>query len=608
MSCADANFRGAVGTPRPTTFTRSSSGLHFAKNSDGGRFALFSEPGTAIIAWPVNKQPPTIQNPSPVEQPKQRKPAKAVTTAKAPEISHKRILLQNLFAIDLRSLALFRVLLALLLLIDLAIRVTDLKAMYTDDGMFPRAEILQRITTVWNWSFHFASGAASYQAILFGIAGIFALAVAAGFATRIATIGSWLMLVSIHHRVPAVLSGAEILLRMLLFWAMFLPLGAAWSVDGWRAKRKGKVTAHPGAFVLSIGSAAILLQVALMYLFSAIFKSNGQWFHGQALSGILSHDFFASPPAASLLRFPTLLKYLTWTTLGLEWAALFLLFSPRWTGRIRLATICALSAMHIGIGICLEVGLFSYVSIAGLSLFLPAAFWNSRLFARFRSRDANIPVGAPRDLRNQAATKKQSPLAYAIQGFAVLAFVYIVALNINSFSTHPLASLDPEDFRFMRTGLGLSQNWGMFGEVPSMDGWYVARAKLRDGSLVDLLRHGAALDWKRPAVPARIYPNYYWHKLFREMAYFDDQGFQVWRAPVAQYLCRNWNARNPAAKEVADFEFIFCIIEKERAANTGPPRLYRRQLVRLDFLPGHDQPLVSGYTDAPKSGSGSGTP
>src|SRR5262249_32796784 len=151
-------------------------------------------------------------------------------SAKRSEISRKSSLLQNLFAIDLRSLALFRVLLALLLLADLAIRATDLNAMYTDDGMFPRAEISQRITTVWNWSFHFASGASWYQAILFGISGVLALALAAGFATRIATIGSWLMLVSIHHRVPAVLSGAEILLRMLLFWAMFLPLGATWSV------------------------------------------------------------------------------------------------------------------------------------------------------------------------------------------------------------------------------------------------------------------------------------------------------------------------------------------------------------------------------------------
>jgi hypothetical protein len=493
-------------------------------------------------------------------------------------------------------------LLALLLLADLAIRATDLSAMYTDAGMFPRAEIWNRITSAWNWSLHFASGASWYQAVLFGISGVLALALAVGCATRVATIASWVMVVSIHHRAPGILSGAEILLRMLLFWAMFLPLGAAWAVDSWRAQGKGRVPLNSRETrVLSVASAAVLLQMGLMYLFSAIFKSNAQWFHGQALAGILAHDFYALPPAAWLLRFPGLLKVLTWTVLVVEWAAPLLLFSPRWTGRVRLAAICVLAAMHIGIGICLEVGIFSYVSLAGLSLFLPAEFWNNRFLARFGHR-----VEQPeRDLRiRQSAVIRNPHLPYVAQGLCLLALIYVLTLNLNSISSHPLASLQPENFRVFRTGLGLSQNWGMFGEIPSMDGWYVARAKLRDGSVVDLLRNGAALDWKRPEFPARLFPNHFWHKLFREMAYFDDQGFQVYRAPVAQYLCRNWNARNPPAKEVAEFEFIFCVIEKERPTDASAPRLFRRQLVRLDFMPGNDQPVVSGFTDAPSSGFG----
>lgn len=571
----------------------------------------------AIIPALVKKQLLTDQNQSVAGRSKQAKQAKVVASAKRSEISHQKNRLRNVFGIDPRSLALFRVFIALLLLVDLAIRATDLNAMYTDEGMFPRTEIWRRITSVWNWSFHFASGAAWYQAILFGLAGVLALALAAGFATRVATIGSWLMVVSIHHRAPGILSGAEILLRMLLFWSMFLPLGAAWSVDSSRAKRKGRVTPHSdGTCVLSVASAAVLLQMGLMYLFSAIFKSNAQWFHGQALAGIMAHDFYALPPAAYLLRFPGLLKVMTWAILAVEWAAPLVLFCPKWTGRLRLAGICVLAVMHIGIGICLEVGLFSYVSLAGLSLFLPAEFWNSRLLARFWRRSVpgeavgaglrrggepkvGLPT-APYLRTKQVATKKDPSLAYAAQGLCLLALLYVLALNLNSFSTHPLAPLESDDWRFLRTGLGLSQSWGMFGEIPSMDGWYVARAKLRDGSLVDLLRHGAALDWKRPEFPARMYPNHFWHKLFREMTYFDDQGFQVYRAPVAQYLCRHWNARNPAAKEVAEFEFIFCVLDKEHAAATPVPRIFRRQLVRLDFTPGNDQPVVSGYTDAPQ--------
>ena len=109
--------------------------------------------------------------------------------------------------------------------------------MYTDEGMFQRGEISYRVTTIWNWSLHFGSGSSNYQAVLFGIGAILGLALLVGFETRLATIGSWLLLVSLHHRVPPILSGADILLRMLLFWGMFLPLGKVWSIDRLREKR-----------------------------------------------------------------------------------------------------------------------------------------------------------------------------------------------------------------------------------------------------------------------------------------------------------------------------------------------------------------------------------
>src|SRR4030095_15198657 len=101
------------------------------------------------------------------------------------------------------------------------------------------------------------SGSSGYQVMLLGIAIVLATALLAGFETRLATIGSWLMLVSIHHRVPPILSGAEILLRMLLFWSMFLPLQQMWSLDRRREKRRSGNL--PEGRVLSVASAAILL-------------------------------------------------------------------------------------------------------------------------------------------------------------------------------------------------------------------------------------------------------------------------------------------------------------------------------------------------------------
>jgi hypothetical protein len=466
-----------------------------------------------------------------------------------------------------------------LLLVDLAIRATDLKVMYTDEGMFPRAEICRLATNIWNWSFHFGSGTWAYQAMLFGLAAVLALALCLGWETRLATIGSWLMLVSQHHRVPPILSGAEILLRMLLFWAMFLPLGRVWSLDGWWERRRTPAALRGAeAYIVSVASAAILLQMGLMYLFSAFFKSNLIWWRGEAIGGIMAHDFYASPLGTYLLQFPGLLKGMTWATLALEWLAPLLLFFPIRTAQVRLGIIAALAVMHVGIGLCLEVGLFSHVAMAGLILFLPAEFWNSPWLARFSRSSKPVPslVGAERKIM-------PGRFFYVTQGLCLLILIYVFAVNLNGLRNHPLAPLSPERWKPLTTAFGLGQRWGMFESIPSKDGWYVARAKLNDGAEVDLLRQGAAVSWKKPEFPARLYPNHFWQKLFREMAYDDEQGFQLLRAPVAEFLCRSWNARNGPRKQIADFEFIYCTANKGPVLASSMPQISREQLFHLDW-------------------------
>jgi len=484
--------------------------------------------------------------------------------------------LREIFSIDPRSLALFRIAIALILLTDLAIRAADLHVMYTDDGMFPRAEIRRLYSSMWNWSFHFASGSWGLQAALFGIAAAFALALLAGFHTRMAVIGSWLLLISIHHRVPPILSGAEILLRMLLFWAMFLPLGRGWSLDRWLGKRRHRSAAGShDARVVSMASAAILLQMAVMYLFSAIFKSNVQWTGGEALAGILAHDFYGSVAGAWLLQYPGFLNVLTRLTLVLEWAAPLLLFCPG-SAALRLAAMGALTLMHAGIAIFLEVGLFPYVALAGLTLFLPPAFWN-RLLLRHRS-------SSTRSVPDSANSGKAFPplLHDPAQRVCLVLFACVVAINLNSLPGQPLKSLSPEKWTPLTRGLGFSQYWGVFDTVPSKDGWYVAWAKLRDGSEVDLLRKGARVTAERPPVPGRLYPNHYWQKLFREMAYEDDQGFQFFRAPAAQWLCRNWNSRNPPEKQVVEFELIYCMESRPEDPPSSSTGNSHETLLRLD--------------------------
>lgn len=489
--------------------------------------------------------------------------------------------MQGLFGIDPRSLALFRMAIGAVLLLDLAIRASDLGAMYTDEGMFSRVDICRRYTTVWNWSFHFGGGSWAYQAMLFALAAGLAVALVIGFETRLAVIGSWLMLVSLQNRVPPILNGGDGLLRMLLFWSMFLPLGCRWSVDRWRETRRGEGgIGSEDEPVVSAATAAILLQMALMYFFSAAFKSNVTWMRGEVIAGTLAHDFYAKPLGTFFLQFPTLLTVLTVGIFVLEWLGPLLLFSPGYTARIRLWVVAALVAMHLCIQATLTVGLFSLISIAGLLLFLPRRFWTSRWVGQFAK--AAVPEGS--------GAARGSPVAVAIspwharsQWLCLGLLVYVLGVNINSLPGHPLSFQPPAKSSFLRTACGLGQKWNMFDEVPSKDGWYVAWARLEDGSEVDLLRSGAVVDWNRPGYPAGTYPNHRWRKCFREMAYFDQLGYQVFRVPVARYLCRQWNDRSPADKQVAEFDFIYCMETSDKVGDSTVQVTSRERLINLNW-------------------------
>lgn len=474
-------------------------------------------------------------------------------------------MLGDLFAIDPRTLAAFRIAIGFVLLVDLGIRATDLGTMYTDQGMFPRADVLRRYTGIWNWSFHFASGSWGYQAFLFGLSGVMALALVLGCGTRWATIGSWLMAISIQNRVPPILNGGDGLLRMLLFWSMFLPTARTWSLDAWWARRRGDRAESSGDTpVVSVASAAILLQMAFMYFFSAVFKTDMTWLKGEIIAGSLAHDFYAKPWGTALLGFPLGLKALTVGVFVLEWLGPLLLFCPRFTGGVRLSIVAMLAAMHLCIEVTLTVGMFSMVSLAGLSLFLPGSLWDRLPWAR----RSGIGTEARSFLDGVGKRSKGFTAHGAAQGVCLLALLYVVVVNVTSLPGHPLSWFPTAQSSFLRTACGLGQKWNMFDEIPSKDGWYVAWAKLDDGTEVDLLRGGAPVDWNRPPFPAGMYPNHRWRKCFREMAYFDQMGYQMFRAPVASFLCRRWDAGHDGEKRVREFDFVYCM-ESESAADDG---------------------------------------
>ena len=139
--------------------------------------------------------------------------------------------IKRVFSLDYRSIAALRIIIGLTLLFDVIQRSTSLIAHYTDLGLLPRSELFRIDNYNGYWSLHFINGSPLFISILFIIAGVFALMMIVGYKTRIATIVSFIMLISIHNRNPMVLQGGDVALRVILFWMIFMPLSNRFSLD-----------------------------------------------------------------------------------------------------------------------------------------------------------------------------------------------------------------------------------------------------------------------------------------------------------------------------------------------------------------------------------------
>lgn len=481
----------------------------------------------------------------------------------------------TLFGIDPRSLACFRMALASLLLVDLALRVPDIRAFYTDQGILP-IQLIRDYYDGWRWSLYFLDGSFAFQVTLFSFAAVFAIAMLVGYRTRLATIASWIMLASLHTRMPFILNDGDVYLRVLMFWGMFLPLGQVWSLD---ARRRA-----PGSSgwrrVISVGTVAVLLQTCLVYWSTGYAKCNAGWFGGDAMCYVMGMEFYARPLGTSLLNFPILLRVMGVAAVLLELAGPTLVWLPWFTPRVRLATIACFAGLHMGIELTMMVGLFSYIAITAWIPFLPREFWESRAL---RWLSARWPVAAT-DRRAQSASAPavSTPAAAPRKAWAgrtffffgqglclgCLLFVVVWSLhrNFNWNFPQPLAP----GIGSVASLTNLGQQWQMYGVPPTGEIWYVYRARLRNGQIVDVMQGGAPIQSGKPPRIADTFWNHRWRLLHFDLLRVKSAPL---RQSIAEYMCRRWNARHGEDEQVVVLD-VYC-----RARLIGrdhPPENYQQ--------------------------------
>jgi hypothetical protein len=447
----------------------------------------------------------------------------------------------------MRSLVAFRVGLGLIVIIDLLGRMRDLRAHYTADGVFP-LDALLTLGTHATIAFHNWNDTALYQASLFCVHMIFALLLLLGWHTKIMSILVWALMISVHNRNFMILHGGDVLLRLLLFWAMFLPL----SEESRRFARGKDQQSY-----LGFASVFYALQVALLYWSAAWLKSDRAWWpDGNAVWLALNLDHLATAFGVWLRGFGEHLRWLSISVLALEYTGPFLLLAP-WAW-IRFFGVVLLAGMQMGFGLGLDLALFPWISVLATVPFLPREFWDllDRRFARLRG----LRVLRPKRLLTKIPPRIDQIAKACVTG--ALVYVACIVLWINLKHDKIIHKPIPDILSKTASYLRIDQYWNMFAPFPYLDDfWFVIPARLANGTEVDLFRNGRTkISWAKPELVSAEMENVRWAKFLANM--WDSKHIQrrVW---YTEYLCRDWNRRHGPDEQI-DILSVYYVRETAR--------------------------------------------
>ena len=480
------------------------------------------------------------------------------------------------YGVDLRSIAVFRIGLGCLLLNDLAWRAVDLRAHYTDAGILTR----ERLVGGWGqplfYSLHSFGGDWVSQAALFLVAAAFAGMLLVGYRTRLATFMSWLLLCSLQARNYIVLQGGDDMLRVMLFWAIFVPLGARFSVDALLAERrlppeqrltaKRVSTAVLGATtrrrlpkrVLSLASIALVTQLLAVYLVSAALKTGPTWHRdGSAIQLALHHHAFATWLGQWFRQLPTpILQGMTWQVWWLELCGPLLFFVPWGTYWWRTLQALLFMGFHFGLSLTMELGHFPWVAIVCWVVVLPSWFWDvpfrrftllTNLRPRLRHWSKQIQVfilerehwfGAGIRPPRIHPTLLGSLVVLALASYTSYGTAYAMTHggNVHGERFHPLLVTR------------LYANWGMFApNPPNTSGWFVTVAQQKNGKEIDVWNGGGAVSFDPPALPSATYKRQRWRKFGDNILSSNHAGI---RSYFLRYLCLDWNEDHPGPSAI----------------------------------------------------------
>ena len=405
-------------------------------------------------------------------------------------------------ALDLRALALFRICLGLLALLDLGYSAWNVDAFFSDNGILPGNALQLPLASRWLVAFQ-CSGETWVQLLWMSLTALCALLVLLGHRSRWALLGLWYLLCSLHVRNSLGADRGIMLLELMCFWGLFLPLEARWSL----AARKHPHWAALPDLYRSPATVALLVQFAFIYFFSALLKNGVAWVVDFNAAEIACRSAQVSTAYSEWLgQFSTLLSAATVLTLLGEAAVPLILFSPIGHDRLRVALVLGLECFHLHNQLLFRLGFFPLMNALFCLVLLPTSFFDRLLGVPTRKAEPQEPL----------------PPAYgwnlAQAGWLALCLAYCLYCNLQTYPKPRKAHL-VEPMRSFGKFFRLEQYWYLFSPSPPNDLWFRLIAHDAQGHEVSLWRRDGRVTLDREVSPMGSVPTHMWQMVLLNSVY-----------------------------------------------------------------------------------------
>lgn len=289
--------------------------------------------------------------------------------------------------LDPRTLGLYRIIVGLLLCGHCIHHWIFAQRYYSNEGILSNHWHLYVPSSEFNFSLFHSFSSLPEVHLAFTLSFVCFFLFTIGYKARLFAVLSFLWVTSLDNRLVMVENGGYVVVNLTIFWAMFLPTGRRFSVDAWRsswrARREGSIEElndrepRDVKAYISVASLICVANFAIIYIFNVVNKYGSTWRIGKTTQYVLHIDRMVTLPAVwlrELMPYPAL-QAASWVVLVVEAVIVMCILWPQNRLILRPAGLVLIFFLHLGFGVLMRLGPFSWFMIGYSSILLMACHW-----------------------------------------------------------------------------------------------------------------------------------------------------------------------------------------------------------------------------------------